>query len=382
MAIDWNQVRSEFPALQNRVFLNTATYGQTPRRTVEAVMRHFTRRDETACEDFLDWFDDADAIRANIGRLLNCTGEDIAFFVTASSALSLLLGGLDWRPGDRVVALKDEFPNNLYYPALLSKHGVEFVETPWECFWNAVNERTRLVAMSTVNYTNGFRPPVEEVAGRLRERGVLLYLDGTQSAGALRTDLAAIRPAMYAVNGYKWMLAPNGAAFAYIHPEIRERLEPNVIGWRSHHNWRSVDRLHHGAPEFTPKAEKYEGGMLAFPPIYGLGESVKMMLELGPENIEERVRELAAQLRQVLRASGARLLYDEAPHYDSSIVAARYPGQDSSQLARELKKRHIIVSARHGNLRVSVHFYNNEQDLDRFGDGVRALIGSVGHSEP
>ena len=374
MRVDWSAVRAEFPALANWTFLNTATYGQTARRTVDAVMRHFEHRDALACNDFLTWFDDADAIRADLARLLNCEADDIAFFPSASSALSLLLGGLDWRRGDRVVTLKDEFPNNLYYPALLARHGVEFVETPWNGFWDALSPATRLVAISTVNYTNGFRPPVEEIARRLHERGILLYLDGTQSVGALRTDLTALQPAMFAVNAYKWMLAPNGAAFAYVNPDLRRILEPNVIGWRSHHDWRSVDNLHHGAPEFTGKAEKYEGGMLAFPPLYGLGASVEMMLAIGPDRIEQRVLDLAERLRETLREAGAKLLFDESPHFDSSIVAARFDGHDASMLARQLEERRILVSARHGNLRASVHFYNNEEDLEGLGNGLRALL--------
>jgi selenocysteine lyase/cysteine desulfurase len=373
-ALDWESVRAEFPALAKWTFLNTATYGQTPRRTVGAVMRHFQRRDEYACQDFLDWFDDADGIRATLGRLIGCQAQDIAFFVSASSALSLLLGGLKWQRGDRVVTLKDEFPNQIYYPALLSGHGVEFVETAWGEFWDAITPSTRLVMLSTVNYTNGFRPPLEEIAAGLRDRGVLLYLDGTQSTGALRINVAALEPAMFAVNGYKWMLAPNGASFAYVHPRLRERLQPNAVGWRSHHDWRSVDNLHHGAPEFVSSAEKYEGGMLSFPALYGLGASAEMMLEIGTECIEQRVLQLACLLRERLRAAGARLLYDESPHFESSIVAARFEGRDASKMAKQLKEGRIVVSARHGNLRVSVHFYNNEQDLDRFGAGVRALL--------
>jgi selenocysteine lyase/cysteine desulfurase len=337
-------------------------------------MRHFERRDRFACTDFLEWFDDADRIRATLGRLIGCQADDIAFFVSASSALSLLLGGWDWKPGDRVVTLKDEFPNNLYYPALLGERGVEFVETEWEGFWDALTPATRLVAMSTVNYTNGLRPPVEQIAARLRERGILLYLDGTQSVGALRVDVSALEPAMFAVNSYKWMLTPNGASFAYVHPAIRERLQPNVIGWRSHYDWRSVDSLHHGVPQFSPKAEKYEGGMLAFPSIYALGASADMMLELGMDRIERRVLELACGLRTRLRSAGARLLYDESPDFESPIVAARFDGRDASTLAKRLNEGRIAVSARHGNLRVSVHFYNNEQDLDRFAAGVRALL--------
>ena len=98
MAADWQAIRAEFPALARWTFLNTAAYGQLPRRAVEAIDRHLARRDELACHDFLDWFDDADRIRGLIGRLIHAKAEDIAFIPSAAHALALLLGGLDWKP--------------------------------------------------------------------------------------------------------------------------------------------------------------------------------------------------------------------------------------------------------------------------------------------
>jgi len=184
-------------------------------------------------------------------------------------------------------------------------------------------------------------------------------VDGTQSLGALRFDVHAIEPDIFAVDGYKWLLCPNGVTFFYISPELRRTLPPSVIGWRSDRGWRGVDDLHHGAPHLSESAERYEGGMLNFPALYALEESVRMMLEIGPENIERRVLSLAARTADILRAKGARIV-----HEDSNIVAAHWPGRDVSALARDLEQRRIVVAARRGNLRVSPHFYNNDSDLE------------------
>src|SRR5262249_21909541 len=153
----------------------------------------------------------------------------IAFTLNASSGLSLLMGGIDWQPGDRVVTLEHEFPNNLYWPAVVARRGVEAIEATWERFYDEITPRTRLVVLSTVNYSTGFRAPLEEIGAFLRKRGVLLYVDATQSLGALEFDVQALQPDFLAVNGYKWLLSPNGAAFLYVSPAVREWLEPNVV---------------------------------------------------------------------------------------------------------------------------------------------------------
>jgi cysteine desulfurase / selenocysteine lyase len=357
--VDWKRIRAEFPALSHWVYLNTATYGQTPRCAAEAMTRHLVRRDELACADFLDWYDDLDPIRAACARLITCEPSDIAFIPSASTGLAFLIQGLDWQPGDEVLTLEHEFPNQLYVSAALDRFGARQRVAAWPRFYESVNQRTRIAALSTVNYSTGFRPPLEEVARFLAERGVLLYLDGTQSVGVLQFDVQKVRPAMLCVDAYKWLLTPNGAGFVYIAPELRRRLPPTIVGWRTDRNWRAVDALNHGKPVLSDDAEKYEGGGLPFPSLYAMGAALEMVLTIGPAAIETRVLELAGQIRALLREQGAEVNQDA-----SQIVTACLPGRDSIEVARQLKERRIIVSARHGRLRISPHFYNNEEDFE------------------
>jgi selenocysteine lyase/cysteine desulfurase len=230
---------------------------------------------------------------------------------------------------------------------------------PWPQFYDSVSARTRVVVLSTVNYATGFQPPIEEISRFLRGRGVLLYVDGTLSIGALQFDVAKVRPAVLCVDPYKWLLSPNGAGFLYVDPDLRKRLPPTTIGWRSDRDWRSVNSLNHGDPVFAEAAEKYEGGMLPFPSLYGMGAVIDMMLAIGPAAIEERVLELAGRTRDMLRSLGAEVNRDQ-----SQIVTACLPGRDAGQLAKSLRERRILVSARHGRLRVSPHFYNDETDIE------------------
>jgi cysteine desulfurase/selenocysteine lyase len=358
---DWQKLRSEFPALENRAYLNTATFGQLPRRATEAVAKHWQHRDELACTDFLSWYDDADRLRASIAKLIGAASDDIAFVDNAASALGIVLAGIDLKPDDNIVTLQDEFPNYLYLPQMR--------EVPWERFYESIDGNTRLVAISEVNYATGFRPPLEEISKFTRERGIILFVDGTQSLGALTIDLRKLKVDIYAVHGYKWLISPPGSAFMALAEHLRGTLRSFKVGWRSHKTWRNVDNLHHGAPEFSSTAEKYEGGGLPFALLYAMEQSVQMMLETGPDLIEQRVLQLAESVRDRLREMGA-----EAADNGSQIVAAKFPGRDPSDLARELKKRNVNVAARHGFLRISPHFYNDNNDLEQLCEAIKPLI--------
>ncbi len=370
---DWQKVRAEFPALSGRTFLNTATYGQLPKRATMAALAHFERRDQLACTDFLDWFDDLDELRAMVAKLVGAQPDDIAFITAACHGLATVLSGIDWKPDDEILTLEHEFPNNLY--AAQSQAGVRGKECAWSELEHNVTARTRIVLLSTVNYVTGLRPDLDGVIRRLRERNVLVYVDGTQSLGALRFDCAQTQPDFLSVDAYKWMISPNGAGFLYVRPEARHWLRPNVIGWRSDRNWRGVDNLHHGAPTLHDSSEKYEGGMMDFSSLYAMRASISLMEEIGPAVTEQRVLQLAGEVRRQMVALGAELYPREEPCLPSQIVLAKLPGVDVSAFAKQLQSEGIIVSARKGYLRVSAHFYNDEQDIEKLAAAVKRNMG-------
>ncbi len=380
----WANLRNEFPVLRDWTYLNTASLGPIPQCAVRAANAHFEHRDTHACLDFLDWFTDIDGIRAKLAALIGAAPDDVAFISNTGSALSWLLTGIDWKPGDHVLTLSDEFPNNLYFGGALERKGVRAstvpipndrfsIETLTEC----LTESTRIVLVSSVNYSTGLRPPLDQIGQELRKRNILFYVDGTQSVGALPTDVAASNIDAMAVHAYKWMCCPSGIGFAYVAPQAREWLEPNLYSWRSHRDWRNVDHLHHGKPELPESAIKYEGGMQNFAGIYAMGAVLQLFETLGMSRIHQRVRTIADQTRDVLRAHGAALLSDQHPYYDSPVIAGRFEGIDASKLAVELQKQRITTAARKGNLRVSPHFFNNEEDLARLDEALRILLPSL-----
>jgi len=370
MTIDWAAIRAEFPALQRWTCLNTAAFGQLPKRATAAVSDHWDRRNELACADFLDWYEDVNRIRASIARLIHASPDDIAFVPNAATALAHVIHGLGLKSGDNIVTLDGEFPNYPYAPHAKA--------VQWERFYDAIDRHTRLLALSEVNYSTGFRVPLAQISKVARDRRVPLFVDGTQSVGALQFDVRKTTVDVLAVHAYKWMISPSGAGFMYVSPAFRKKLPPNIIGWRSHHDWRNVDRLHSGTPEFKDAAEKYEGGGLPFHLLYAMEASVNWMLEIGPEAIERRVMELAGAARTMLRGLGAELdgaeLAGGGEEKASQIVIAGFPGRDASAMARALREHKVVIAARHGRLRISPHFYNNEGDLQRLEIALKALL--------
>lgn len=369
--IDWRAVRDLFPVLRQWTYLNTATFGPMPTTAVAAAMKYFEQRDETASRDFLEWFDQLDLIREKIAGLIGANAADIGFCPNAGTGLSWLLEGIKWRSGDEIVAMANEFPNNLYAPLLLSDRGVVLNEVSIEDgrfdpqkFLDALSPRTRLVILSAVSYSSGLRMPIEILAPEFKRRGIITCVDATQSVGALRHDVSSTPVDYLIVHGYKWMCSPAGAGFVYVSPETREWLAPRVISWRSHRDWRNVDQLHHGRPELPEEAARYEGGIQNFSGLFAMEAVLDLLNELTSEAVEVRVLDLAAKCREVLESCGGVLAAGESAYFGSPIVTAEFPGRDVSQLSETLERAKIAVAARKGRLRVSPHFFNSYADID------------------
>lgn len=382
MGTGWANLRDQFPVLENWRYLNTATFGPVPRCAVEAGQAFFADRDRTASLDFLTWFDRLDSIRAMAGLWIGAQPDDIAFLPSAGVGLSWILQGLSWRQGDRILGLEDEFPNNLYAPGALAEAGVAFDAAPSGAafdpdeFIERIGERTRLVMISAVNYASGFQPPLARIGEACRRAGALFLVDGTQGVGAISFDVEDAQTDIVLVHGYKWMCSPPGAGFLYVRPQARRLIKPTVYSWRSHRDWRNVDRLHHGAPDLPEDAARYEGGIQNFNGLFAMGAVLELMLDLGKDALLSRVEQLSTLARWTLANAGAEVPGESNPLFASPVVTARFPGLDPSPLAVRLREHGIAVAARKGYLRVSPHFFNDEQDVAALGDIVRAYAAS------
>src|SRR5215475_10757035 len=238
--MDWTRWREEFPSATRLVHMNHAGISPLPRCVAAAICKF---ADEGLLLDravYQRWEERAEAVRATTARLIGARPREIAFVRNTSEGLSLVAAGLPWQRGDNVVTVADEYPSNVYPWFGLRRWGVEtrLLTRPQLRFGAAdvealIDRRTRVVAVSAVDWQSGFRVDLASLAELCRPRDILLVVDGIQAVGALRTDVAPCGVDVLAAGGHKWMLAPEGCGILFISERVIERIHPVVLGWKS-----------------------------------------------------------------------------------------------------------------------------------------------------
>jgi len=316
------------------------------------------------------------AVRNDIAQLLDCNSSDIAFLPNVSSAVNLVAGGLDWKPGDNVVITCDQFPANVYPWMFLQSVGVEIRFADWHAFGftdsirRVVDKRTKVVAVSWVEYFSGHRHSLEDVGFLCKKQGIIYLVDAIQGLGALpfKNDAGAD---VIAVGGQKWLLGPDGQGVAYFNPGVLDMLKPSVFSWRSIEDFMNLDsyRL-----ELKPGAQRFEAGTPNWAGIFGLGAGVKIILDIGLGNIARQIENLTTKLMAELQELPVEVITPAAWMQRAGIVSFRPLAMRAEDLQIELLSRGIVCSARRGALRVSPHFYNTEAEIDKFVMAIKIML--------
>jgi cysteine desulfurase/selenocysteine lyase len=291
----------EFPVTRECVYLNHAGIGPLSQRAATRMMMMAETVSRSGDRLWSDRMEEADRVRGLAARLLGAReSHEVAFVENTSTALSLVAEGLDWRPGDNVVGAALEFPSNVYPWMGLASRGVEYRQVaerdgridPGEIL-ALIDSRTRMLALSWVQYASGFRSDLARLGRACRERGVLFVVDVIQGLGALPLDVEADFVDVAAASAHKWLLGPEGIGLLYISDRVVERLRPARSGWRSMRDsfqWTAYDLT------WNEGARRFESGTLNAYGIVALGGSLEVLLRVGAEEIEPRVLALADQL--------------------------------------------------------------------------------------
>jgi selenocysteine lyase/cysteine desulfurase len=378
--LDLDRFRSELAITEHWTYLNHAAIGPMTRSGAERMAALARRVAESGDRHWPERADETERVRGQAARLLGAREpHEVAFVGNTSEGLSAVAWGLDWRPGDNVVGPEPEFPANVYPWLSLAPLGVEYRRVPERegrveaaDLVAAMDERTRLVAVSWVQYASGHRIDLAPLAAACRDAGALLVLDAIQGVGALALDVEAAGVDVCAMASHKWLLGPEGLGLLWVSDRVIERLRSTRHGWRSvagRFEWTGID------PTPAEGALRFEAGTLNFAGAHALGASLDLLLELGPERVEARVVALADRVARGLAERGFRLAEPRrASGETSGIVAGDHPERGSEELVDGLVRRKVVVSHRAGRLRVAPHGYNTEEEVDRLLAALDELV--------
>ena len=351
--------RALFPALGRLVWLNTPTIppGAAP---VLAALRRAEQEWEQGTADFEEWEEDAHVTRGLFARLIGAEESSVALVPSLSEAAATVALSL---PSGRVVVGEREFRSNLFPWLALAERGFEVVQAradagvvSTEALVEAIDPRTVLVAVTEVQSSNGFRVRLDAVAERARAVGARLFVNGTQSLGALRLDLERVRPDYVATHGYKWLLAPRGAGWLYVAPERLAETRPLAPSWKSAAH--PIEEYYGGPYALAADARKLDCSLAWFSWV-GARAALELLLSLDAAAVEARCLSLAARFREGALERGFRLAPTELP---SQTVGVAVP--DPATLQQQLARRHVVAAVRGDYLRCGFHAYNDPSDLE------------------
>ncbi len=365
---DWAALRRRFPIFDNWVHLETANKAAVALWVDEAAADFIADTRATGGKASFA-FEPVEAARAVMARLLHVDPAELAFVKNTSEGLNIAAQGLGFTAGDNVVVAEDEHWSNIFPWRHLEADGVEvrWVRTrdrhgrmPIDAFTELMDSRTRAAAVSWVRYIDGYRADVSGLAEACRARGVVSVVDAIQAAGVLDIDIGASGIDVVACGGHKGLLGLNGSGFLYVRKGMLERIRPPFAG----HMGFVPEQQKETPLEPWPDARRYEWGNPNFLGIQVMRRSAEEIMAIGPANIEARVRTLTDDLLEKARARQLAIRTPDDWAERAGIVTMELPGDPDATVDR-LRDAGVIANVRGGSIRVSPHFYNTEDDIDR-----------------
>lgn len=366
--------RARLPVTEHLAYLNHAAIGPLPRQGVQRMVDMAADVSRSGDQHWADRNRETERVRGLAARLLGARDpREVSFCENTSTGLSMVAEGLpDWRPGDNVVGACMEFPSNVYPWMRLADYGVEYRQIEERDgriddgeVLSRIDGRTRMVVLSWVQFASGYRCDLARIGRVCRKRDILFVVDVIQGLGGLAIDVERDFVDVAAGSAHKWLLGPEGIGLLYVSDRVLERFRPTRAGWRSMRDQLAWTEM---KVDFADGAKRFESGTLNAYGITALGAPLEILLEAGAEEIERRVLALTERAAAGLAARGWQVISSRAAGEISGIVTAIHPDRDVDGLVGKLAQHGVIVAARAGRFRVSPHFYNTEQEIDRMLD--------------
>ena len=368
----------QFPITREWAYLQNASIGPLAAPVVEAVEAVLHSQSTKGTEDYASWLDLVEATREQVATLLHVDPANLSFVRNTAEGLARVAFGLPWSTGDNIVTYAAEYPTNVLPWMALREQGVELrfatgrdgritVDDIAEC----VDRRTRLVALSSVQFATGYRADLDAIGGFCRERRVLFSVDAIQHLGILPFDVAGSPVDFVAAGAHKWLLAPAGSGVFYVSPEVADQLRVVEVGYAGTRHYSINDELLDYRLDYRPTAQRFEGGLQAFGPIAGLGASAGLLLGYGLGTIADHVLALTDRAVEGLKGLGAEVLSPRRHrHEKSGIVSFVHPLLPAQEIKSFLAEHRVSVSVRvvegRNVVRISPHLYNTGDEIDGF----------------
>lgn len=361
--------QDEFPQEPGLRYLNHAAVAPWPRRASQAVCAFAEQNLRIGARDYPQWLQVEQRLRQRLARLLNAPSTaDVALVKNTSEALSFVAFGLDWRAGDQVVISDQEFPSNRVVWEALRPQGVEVIEVglagsdPEGALLAACTGRTRLLAISAVQYASGLRLDMQRLGAGCQARGVLLCIDAIQQLGAQPFDVQASQCAFAMADGHKWLLGPEGLGVFYCRSDLREQLKLHEYGWHMLEEAGNYDKR-----DWQPArtARRFECGSPNMLGATALEASLSLLEEVGMPQVAARLEERIAWLHQgIASLPGVSLLSPAETERRAGILTFRLASLEDARLFEALKQQQVVCALRGGGVRLSPHFYTPERVIE------------------
>jgi len=361
-------IRGLFPAASKYTYLNSAAVAPLPVSAVHAVAAQLRDASCNGSINMADWAITKGRVRAAVAEMLGVESDEIAFLRNTSDGLSGVASGMKWSKGDNIVSFAREFPANFYpWRRLRDEHGVELRLCPErdgridaDELISMIDGNTRLVSVSAVQYSSGFRLDLEKIGREARRSDALFAVDIIQAFGVLPFDLPAQYVDIAAGASYKWLCSPEGCGIFYLGARARERVSRVPTGWTSVGKPWDFDDTEQ---DFKTECTAWETGMCGTALFYGMEQSLGLLRDAGVEKIADYLEGLTDFLCEILpekyEVASSRVKGEK-----SQIVSIRHrEGMASDEIAAHLQRRNIIVSSRGNRTRIAPHFFNNREDI-------------------
>lgn len=370
--IDPNFISEMWPTLRDMTYLNNASTGIPPNTTVNAMKEYLDNKLE-ALGSFKETLENIKAIRLNLAQLLGGDYSQYALVPSTSEGINSFAHSIEYPEGANIVLCDLEFPAN-YVPWQNVKklYGVELRvvkstegSVPVERFAEAIDENTKVVAVSQIQFGSGYRIDLSALEKVAHENDAYLSVDIIQAAGCFETDLSKLKVDFATAQAAKWLLGPIGAGFVYVRQGVIDKVHPRYLGW-----WGVEQLQEFGYFDREPlqDARKFQVGSPAMISYVGFLESLKVLLQIPGKDRERAALEVADYLRKRLREMDIPY-YEFGSDNNSATVSCQPP--DVEKLNEKLHEKNIHCSVRNGRLRVSPHFYNTTDEIDTLLENFR-----------